>query len=306
MDTAGSRRIATGINLDAYDLAFPSSAPAAHKISEEADPLGSYTAFHSPMAIATFTPILEVLEHQGAAASVGGTWRLEMGELARLGLDGTRWRDIAGDAFPSPRTVQVATTDIRTSNSAAMYLALMSWILNDRQVVSTPEQSAAVIDRVTPLFLGQGYTESSSAGPFGDYLSQGIGSKPMVMVYEAQFLGEQIAEDSRISADMVLAYPSRTILSAHTAVGLSEAGAEVARLLAEDDELQALAARHGYRPNDPRHLTELVERFPADQFSPPELIDSVDPPGYDRLEELILGVSAAYGTPPPAEGTHED
>ncbi|MGP6174865.1 hypothetical protein [Corynebacterium sp. A21] len=306
IDTAGSRKIATGANLDEYDLAFPSSGPAAQKIAEQVASSVSYIPFHSPMAIASFDTILMVLEKEGVATLDGNAWRLDMAGLAELGLESTRWRDIAGDQFPSPRTVQVATTDIRTSNSAAMYLSLMSWILNENKVVSTDQEVTQVVDLATPLFVGQGYAESTSAGPFFDYLSQGIGSKPMVMVYESQYLGEVAADESRITADMALAYPSPTILSAHTALGLSEAGTEVARLLTEDPELQELAGQHGYRPHEQRYFDEVRELLPAGEVAPPNLIDSVDPPSYDRLEDLINGVAAGYGSPPPPAGTHEE
>lgn len=195
VDTAGSRRIATGVDLSEYDLAFPSSAPAGQKIAEEAETTAEHTAFHSPMAIASFTPILQVLEQEGVAEQVDGTWRIDMAALAETTTDGTRWRDIAGDVFPSPRAVQVSTTDIRSSNSAAMYLPLLSWILNDGAVVTGDQQAEQAIAAAIPLFIGQGYTDSTSAGPFVDYLSQGMGSMPLVMIYESQFLGEAARAD---------------------------------------------------------------------------------------------------------------
>lgn len=306
VDTAGSRHIANNVDLSVYDLAFPSSAPAAEKIAEQVPVTGRHSVFHSPMAIATFEPILGVLAEEGVAHRSGESWRIDMAALAALGQGGVRWRDIAADVFPSPRTVQVATTDIRSSNSAAMYLALMAWILNDNQVVSDDHQVAETVSAVGPFFFNQGYSESSSAGPFADYLSQGIGSKPMVMVYESQFLEETVADNSRITGDMTLAYPSPTVLSVHTALGLSAEGAEVARLLAEDPRLQELAGEHGYRPNDPKYFEAAQGQSPAGGAAPPNLVDSVDPPSYDHLEALINGVSASYGTPPPPEGTHEE
>lgn len=56
---SGSRKIASRSDLKDFDAAFPSSAPAAEKISRETQPKGMYTPFHSPMAVATFDPILE-------------------------------------------------------------------------------------------------------------------------------------------------------------------------------------------------------------------------------------------------------
>jgi hypothetical protein len=50
VDTAGSREIATSTDLKAYDVAFPSSAPAAERIKRKHETVGVYSPFYSPMA----------------------------------------------------------------------------------------------------------------------------------------------------------------------------------------------------------------------------------------------------------------
>lgn len=294
VDVAGSRQIATSVNLSNYDLAFPSSAPAADKIAGETDNLGTGTPFYSPMAIATFEDILAILEQEEVARQVDGHWFIDMAAYVELAASPTRWRDLS-ESYPSPRTVQISSTDIKTSNSAAMYLSILAWVLNDGRVATAGDVEAIVTKARLP-FTGQGYTEHSSAGPFEDYLSQGIGAKPMVMVYEAQFLGEEMREDSRIAESMVLAYPDPTVLSSHTTVALSENGAEIARLLAEDPQLQGLAAEHGFRPSDPGTFTDVLSRHGA--ASPPAFLPTVDTPAYEQLEALIDGVGAQGPTPP--------
>ena len=57
VDTAGSRAIATTVNLKNYDFAFPAGTPAAAKIQREAKVTTSYAPFFTPMAVATFTRI---------------------------------------------------------------------------------------------------------------------------------------------------------------------------------------------------------------------------------------------------------
>lgn len=198
--TAGSRRMATDVDLDSFDLAFPSSAPAAEKIAEKMSGAERYDVFYTPMAIATFDNILQALARENVARQQGTAWQVDMAALATMQHDNVRWRDFAENDYPSPRTVQMSTTDIRSSNSAAMYLSLMSWITNEGRIVSDSGQVNAVLPELTPLFTGQGYTESSSAGPFSDYLSQGVGSKPMVMVYESQFLGGEQCPEQPVEA----------------------------------------------------------------------------------------------------------
>ncbi|WP_448854387.1 hypothetical protein [Corynebacterium frankenforstense] len=299
METAGSRRIATDTDLSAYDFAFPSSAPAARTVAEQADSKGTFSPFYPPMAVASFRPVMEELAARGVTREEDGTWWIDMKAYLDLTREDTRWRDL-GDALPSQRTVQISTTDVRTSNSAAMYLALMSWVASDGNQVSTEDEARRVADGLTPHFYGQGYTESSSAGPFADYLSKGMGAKPMVMVYEAQFLGELNRDQPRLRDDMVLAYPEPTVLSDHTVVALSDGGAELGRLLENDAELQRLAAEHGFRTSDP---SVFAERYRDAGL--PEFIDSVDPPDYHLLEKLIETVGSHYTSPEPPEGEHE-
>lgn len=300
--TAGSRGIATDPRLAEVDFAFPSSAPAAQKIAGEHDNQGVSTPFYSPMAVATFTPIMQLLEPSGVARRSGDHWVIDMARYVEMTEQGTRWRDL-GDTYPSPRAVQIATTDIRTSNSAAMYLAILSWVEGDASIAQTSDVPA-LVPKVAPLFTGQGYTESSSAGPFGDYLSQGVGSKPLVMVYEAQYLEQQMAQNSRIKGDMTLAYLSPTTLSNHSVVAFSDSGAELARLLREDPDLQRLAAAHGFRTNDPAVFTDtLAEHGVAE---PPPLYDVVDTPSYEVLEELIQRVGDQYTSPDPPADLEQD
>ncbi|MFB2581680.1 hypothetical protein ACEXQD_10530 [Herbiconiux sp. P15] len=306
--TAGSRQIATGVDLAQYDFAFPSSAPAAEKIRRETGASTVYAPFYSPMAIATFQPIVELLQAGGLASQdAAGTWHLDLAAYLAAVEAGTRWSDLpgAGELYPSSRSVLISSTDIRQSNSAAMYLSMASYVANDRAVVSSPDAQDAVIDELAALYLEQGFSASSSEAPFEDYLSQGIGSKPMVMIYEAQFLGRQMSEtgSSAITDQMLLMYPEPTVLSKHTVVPLTGPGDEVGRLLAEDPRLAELAARYGFRPADATVFRNtLTERGVA---IPEDPVDVVEPPSYETLESMISEISDRYTTPPPPVDSEE-
>ncbi len=123
--------------------------------------------------------------------------------LARHGITvqvekGVRWRDLkANDSFRIARSVIISSTDARTSNSAAMYLALASYSANGMNILQDPRQADRVAPLMTELFLRQGLQERSSAGPFEDYVALGIGKAPLVMIYESQFLEYQAARKTR-------------------------------------------------------------------------------------------------------------
>lgn len=209
---------------------------------------------------------------------------------------GTRWRDLTGadSIFPSPRVIQISTTDVRTSNSAGMYLAMLSWVTNGGAVVTNQGEVDRAVEEVANQFIGQGYTESTSAGPYADYLGQGMGSKPLVMIYEAQFLGRLMSDTQAhtLSDDMVLLYPEPTVYSKHIMIALTEEGDAVSRLINDDPELQKLAALYGFRPRSTAVFTEVLaeHNVPA----PPAVVNSIDPPSYDHLEALISGVETRF------------
>ncbi|MEJ5998807.1 hypothetical protein [Corynebacterium sp. H130] len=299
---SGSRKIATRPDLKDFDAAFPSSGPAAEKISRETQPKGMYTPFHSPMAVATFEPILVALEREKVATQKDGHWYINMEKYLELSASGKRWRDIAPE-FPSPLGVQIASTDIRSSNSAAMYLSIAAWVANGGNVPTSDAEVDKVVRKVSPLFTHQGYTGSSSAGPFAEYLSQGMGAKPMVMIYEAQFLGQQMSAPNTIGANMKLAYLDPTISSQHTLLAYSEKGNKLGEALATDKELQKLAAKHGFRPNTPGIFAEQLNQ--SGITPPPDFLSTINPPDFDRLEQLIEGVSAQYSSSAPPEGAPE-
>ena len=296
--TAGSRQIATTTDIAEQDFVFPSSAPATQKVREQGSGYSVDFPFFTPMAVASWKPIADLLVAEGVVREENGTYTLDVNKYMDLARSGKRWRDL-GEAYPSPRNVQIRSTDIRTSNSAAMYLSLLAWEVAERDPARR-DDVGFLIDEIAPFFTAQGYSEASSSGPFTDYLSQGMGAAPMVMVYEAQFLGEQMRPNSRIRDDMVLLHLSPTVLANHGIVGVSAGGKELGRLLSNDPQLQQLAARHGFRPANSGSLAdELADRgFDA----PSDYVNSIDPPSYDRLEQLIDGVGQRYaGAPAPVK-----
>ncbi|WP_433256221.1 hypothetical protein ACQPYK_16775 [Streptosporangium sp. CA-135522] len=304
VDTAGSRQIATEVKLDDYAFAFPSSLPAAEKIKKDRKVSTTFSPFYSPMAVATFRPISDVLAKAGLVRDSGRGYRvLDIAAYMDLVAKGTRWDRLPGnDAYPARKRVLLTTTDIRTSNSAAMYLAMTSYVANGEDVVTTPAQVPGVAKAVAPIFLDQGHSQASTEAPFDDYLVMGWGKTPMVMIYEAQYLSHVFAGDGSIRPEMQLLYPAPTVLSKHTLVPFTSQAAEVGRLLTEDPELRDLAAQHGFRTADPGPFAGLVAKHKAPVAR--DLVDVVEPPTYEHLEELISDIERLYasGAVPRTEG----
>lgn len=294
IDVAGSRQIALRSDLSHYDFAFPAGAPAAVKIKRDHKVPRVYQPFYTPMTVATFKPIAALLQKAGVMSPfANGYWRFDLKGYLDLVARGTRWVDLPGNtAYPANKSVLVSSTDVRTSNSAAMYLAVASYVLNGDNVVENAGQGDRVAGKVAQLFLRQGFVEGSTEEPFQDYLTIGMGKTPLVMCYESQYLSRLATRDASITKDMVLAYPDPTVYSKHTLVPLRPAGDSVGRLLTTDAELKRLEVVYGFRTADTTTMREyLVQQgVPA----PPFLVDVIEPPTYEALEHLITQIEKRY------------
>ena len=292
VSTAGSRQIAAA-DLSKQDFAFPAGVPAAEKIRRTYAGAKAFVPFYTPMAIATWKPIVDLLTAAGVVHTTGGVTSLDMAGYMRLVDKNTRWKDLPGNTtYAINKSILITSTDVRKSNSAAMYLALASYVANGDNIVQNDGQVAGIIDRLAPLFLRQGFLASSSEEPFDDYLVQGMGKSPMVMIYESQFVQRAAATDGGITPEMVLMYPQPTIFSKHTFVGLTENGIKLGDFLTNDPTMRQLATEYGFRTTDVGAFTKFVTDHKL--TVPASLIDVIDPPTYETLESMITRLEAAY------------
>jgi hypothetical protein len=290
VDTAGSRAIATQTDLSKYDFAFPAGTPQAQKIKNDHKVARLYVPFSTPMAIATFDDIAKVLVRAGVATDHHGWYSFDVAKYLELVAQHARWKDLPGNtAYPVEKQMLITSTDVTTSNSSAMYASIAGYVLNGNNVVTGGARLDKIADPVAQLFICQGYQDTSSEGPFEDYVSSiGKGKTPMVMIYESQFLARAASHDGSITPDRVLMYPDPEIVSKHTFVPLTANGDAVGQLLTTDPQLQALATQYGFRTQQPRAFTDFVAREKLNVA--PQLLDVIEPPSYEDLEALITAI----------------
>jgi hypothetical protein len=298
---AGSRQIALK-DLSADDFAYPAGVPAAERIKRDHAGSQAVVPFYTPMAIATWTPIVDLMTKAGVIHESQGIKTFDVAAYMALVERNTRWRDLPGNTtYPVNKSILITSTDVRKSNSAAMYLSLASYVANGDNIVENDAEVAPLMDKLAPLFLRQGFQASSSEEPFIDYLVQGMGRSPMVMIYEFQFLQRAATGDGSITPDMQLVYPTPTILSKHTFVGLTANGIKLGDFLTNDPEMRSLATEYGFRTNDTAAFRAFVQQH---QLTVPDtLLDVIDPPTYETLESMITRLEAAYsgsGLPSPS------
>lgn len=287
---AGSREIAAA-DLSGYDFAFPSGAPSAEAIKKRAGASQTYDSFYTPLVVASWKPVADILAQNGfVKADAEGINTLDLRTFLPLMEEGKRWNDLKGSAaYPSKRSVLIGTTDVRKSNSAAMYLALMAYLMNGEQPPQGAE-AAALAPRVSPLFLRQGYQAGSSAGPFEDYLALGAGKSPLVAIYESQYLEK--ARQKKLPAGSLVLYPAPTIFTRHVLVPLDDAGDRLGKALSSDPELQKLAAQYGFRTTDASVFE--AETAATGIKVPQNLVDQAQEPSQEVLNALIADIEKQY------------
>lgn len=290
VDTAGSREMPTRPDLKSYDFGFPAGVPAARKLMQVVNATKSFTPFYTPMTVASWKPIADILIANGIVRRKGAYYYIiDMKQLLAAISAKKRWNELKNSgAYPVSKSILISSTDVRKSNSAAMYLALASYIANGGEIVQSDDQARRVYPQVSQLFLRQGFQESSSAGPFEDYTTMGMGKAPLVMIYEAQFIEYQIAHQGTRNGDMVLLYPEPTIFTKHTLVPFDAAGEKVGALLESDPDLQRLAAEHGLRTADNTYAAQFWKKNGVNV--PDSIIDVVDPPSFEILETMIKAI----------------
>lgn len=304
VEKAGSREIASKIGAAEYDFVSPSGVPAAEKIRREHEVSGSYEVFFTPMVIASWHPIANILEANGIVTSQGRYPTLDVAAFLEMFAEERRWEDLQdNDIYDVSKIVMISSTDVRSSNSAAMYLALASFVANDNTIVTDAEIDE-VLPEVETLFLKQGFQAGSSAVPFNDYLTMGVGKAPLVMIYESQFI-YQATTGSGVQPEMALIYPEPTIYTKHFIIGLNEHGDLLGKLLRNDPDLQndpdlrevaatlqKLEIEHGFRNSDTAYFLEFTEKHDVEV---PEMLGNViDPPTYEVLEEMIQRIEQKY------------
>ena len=294
VEKAGSRQIATSYNLTEYDFAFPAGVPAAEKIRQQTNKKKSYQVFFTPMVIASWKIIADILEANGVVSKKNGIYYIiNMEKLFNLIIEKKRWNELEqSEKYPVNKSILVTTTDIRKSNSAAMFLSLASYILNGNTIVQNSQQAMPLMDDLSAIFLRQGMTGNTSSVPFQDYLTMGPGKSPMVMMYEAQFLHELSKENSAISDDMVLLYPEPTLYTKHVLIPMNEKGETLGEALTQDEDILKIATEHGLRTQN----TQLfLNYFKSKGIQVPEfLVNVIEPPSYEVLESTIMEIERRY------------
>lgn len=287
----GSREMAARvIPGQTPDFFYASGVVAANQIGDAARKANlasaMYSPIYTPMVIASWAPIAQILAANGMAREASpGVWHVDLASLTQTMQDKKRWKDLKGaQAYNVSKSVLVSTTDVRKSNSAAMYLALTTYAANGGEIVTDRDTAQKMAKAVVGLFKRQGYQENYVNGNFDDYVSIGIGKTPMAFIYENQIVSYALAKQG-LSPGMVLLYPQPTLFNKVQFVALSERSKKLGELLSTHRELQRLAVDFGFRIAETAYFVQATKA--ANLAVEERMTQVIDPPSFEIMGDMI-------------------
>ena len=196
-----------------------------------------------------------------------------------------RWKDLKGaEAYDVSRGVLVSTTDVRRSNSAAMYLALTSYAKNG-DVVTDRAAAEPLARQLAELFKRQGYQENYVNGNFDDYVAIGIGKTPMAFIYEYQLVSLRAGQEGRRrrhGADVPAADDRQ-----QGRVHRHQRALAGARRPARQQRRAAEASASSTASGSPTRSTFMQAVKPTGLAVEERVTQVVDPPSFDLMAEMI-------------------
>jgi len=235
-------------SVQTADFLWPSSEVAlAYYKMTHGDLVKSENVFNSPIVLYSWDVVADALVKQNIATVRDGIYYVtDLPRLLNLAVDGRKWSEVGLTQLYGK--VSIFSTDPEKSNSGAMFAGMLTNVLCGEVVDSA--SAAAVIPKVKAYFASQGYMEHSSSDLFQQYLSTGVGAKPIIVGYESQIVEFSVQNASQwpsIKNKVRILYPEPTVWCANPLI-LQTSRAELLRKGLLDPEVQKIAwEQHGFR-----------------------------------------------------------
>ncbi len=262
---AGSIEMVSGLPTVGKDALWPSNQIAAEIYRNKGgSSLAVETVFNSPIVLYAYDIVADALIQQGIVVKRSESYYIvDFPKLVRYIMEGKTWKEIGLPQLFGK--VGIHSTDPTRSNSGNMFAGLLANMLNGATVV-TADTLDNVLPQLVEYFRLRGHMEHSSGDIFKNFITTGVGARPIIVGYENQLV-EFTLENERyrdyLREKIRTLYPEPTVWSSHPVIALTPAGKRLIEAL-KDEELQKIAwERHGFRSglmgveNDPAVLDVL-------------------------------------------------
>lgn len=267
------------------DFLWPSSQVALELYKLRGGAGKSTILLNSPIVLYSWDIVVDALETNKIVEKRGGTFYVvDLPALIDMVIKGTTWAQIGLDRLYGK--VNVISTDPNKSNSGSQFAGLLANILAGDVVTNATLPS--VQPNVVLFFEKLGLMEHSTGILFERYVTQGVGSYPIIVGYENQIVEFALQNPTvwaKLKDRMRILYPLPTVWSSHPMIALTAKGSKLIDAIS-DPQFQTLAwEAHGFRSGIPG-----IENDPAifDIAGLPQSIDQVMPMPAPEIMEKIL------------------
>jgi hypothetical protein len=246
----------------------------------------SENVFNSPVVFYSWTPVATALQKIGVVKQEAGTYFvIDMKRFVDMTIAGKRWSEIGLPELNGRVTVR--TTDPTLSNSGLMFAGLLANIVNGDTVDLTTVDKT--LPTVTQFFQRLGFKEPGSQDLFQQYVTTGMGAKPMIAGYEAQIISfSQEPAYQQVKGIVVVLYPRPTVWSSHPIIAITPQGARLVDAL-KDPEIQKLAfQKHGFRSGLPGVRSDIKQLNVPGLAS--DITSVIELPAPEVMEKITKGL----------------
>ncbi len=284
---AGSVEMVSDLSPAGKDALWPGSQIAVEIFrSKGGQFLSEDNIFNSPLVLYAYDIVTDALIKAQIAEKRSETYYVvDFPKLIQLIMEGKKWADIGLPQLFG--NIGIHTTDPTRSNSGNAFAGLIANMINGGNVV-TAQTVDAVLPKVQAYFGQQGYMEHSSGDIFKNFITTGVGAKPIIVGYESQLVEFTIENEKYrdyLKQKIRTLYPVPTVWSSHPVIALTSAGKRFSDAL-KDVQLQKIAwEKHGFRSG-----LMGVENDPALLYAagiPAEITSVIPMPAADMMEKII-------------------
>lgn len=272
------------------DYLFPSSRAAVeYGKAKGVNASNSDIVFNSPIVLYTHKAVVDGLISGGLVTKNGEVYHMDMAKAVDALVNNKSWADVGYKAGYGQ--FRIDSTDPVQSNSGNEYAALVATVLNGGQP-ATVDSVKRDADKIKAIFSKSGWMETSSEDSFNQFLTLGVGSKPMMIGYESQILDLAVNQPDayqQIKDDVVIVYPTPTVWSTHTLIALDDNGRKLMDVLKSADVQKLAWERHGFRASN------FVGTDSISRFGVPSAADQLNAvselPNNDAMQAIIAALS---------------
>lgn len=272
------------------DFLWPSSEVALEYYKTSHQNLAkSENIFNSPIVLYSWDIVADALIKENIVTIKDGIYFVsDLPRLVEFAVDGKKWSDIGLNQLYG--NVAIISTDPNKSNSGAMFAGLLTSVMCGD--IRDEKNIECVLPKIKSYFASLGFMEHSSSDLFQQYLSTGVGAKPIIVGYENQiveFSIQNAAQWPSVKSHIRILYPEPTVWCAHPLI-IQNDNSEALRKALLDPEVQKTAwEQHGFRTgmmgaqNDPKLLS--VVGIPA------QITKVIPLPSYKIMDQILSTIA---------------